>query len=195
MIPAHDDELTDRLRDIVAGSAWFMPALRVARALGLQSWCIGAGAVRNLVWDQLHGHATPSELADVDLAYFDPHPVRPDQDAKLQARVQAALPGLTWEVTNQALVHTWFEACFGHPVAPLASLDEAVASWPEYATAVGLWLTDRDAIGVIAPWGLSDLFGMRIRRNPVRVSLDTYRARVAQKHYTRRWPRVIVEPG
>jgi hypothetical protein len=141
---------------------WFMQALVAVRELGLPSWCIGAGAVRNMVWDKLHGHSTPSSLADID-------------------------------VTNQAGVHQWFETSFGHAVPPLHSLEEAVASWPEYATAVGVWLSDEGSIEVIAPHGLDDLFSLVIRRNPVRVSLDTYRQRVAQKNYTQRWPSVRVE--
>ncbi|WP_323123635.1 nucleotidyltransferase family protein [Burkholderia alba] len=37
----------------------------------LPSWYIGASAVRNLVWDSLHGLETSSALRDVDVAYFD----------------------------------------------------------------------------------------------------------------------------
>jgi hypothetical protein len=36
---------------------------------------------------------------------------------------------------------------------------------------------------------------MRIRRNPVRVSIETYRQRCASKRYAERWPRVVVEPA
>jgi len=183
-----------RLRDIARDCAWFRAALDAAASLGLQHWCIGAGAVRNLVWDHLHGHATPSALADVDLAYFDPHPQHPDQDALLQARLQALAPELPWEVTNQAFVHTWFEACFGHAVPPLTSLEAAVATWPEYATAVGLFTTPAGRIDLIAPFGLRDLFDMRVQRNPARVSREAYLARVAQKQYTQRWPRVTIVP-
>jgi hypothetical protein len=89
-------------------------------------------------------------------------------------------------------VHLWFEQHFGHPVAPLQSLTEAVASWPEFATAVGLSLDDEDHLHVIAPHGLADLFAMIVRRNPVRVSAATYRERVASKRYTQRWPQVRV---
>jgi uncharacterized protein len=32
-----------------------------------------------------------------------------------------------------------------------------------------------------------------VRRNPQRVSLQTYRQRVAQKRYAERWPRVRIE--
>ena len=69
-----------------------------------------------------------------------------------------------------------------------------MASWPEYATAVALRLEVDDSITVIAPHGLEDLFGCVIRRTPVRVSINTYRQRVAQKRYAVRWPKVRIVP-
>jgi uncharacterized protein len=172
--------------------AGFMAQLRAVRSLGLASWCIGAGAVRNLVWDALHHTTTPSALADVDVAYFDASAQHPGQDAELQARLAVLLPDVPWEVTNQANVHQWFEGCFGHAVAPLQSLEDAVGSWPEFATCVGLSLDDEDRLTVIAPHGLDDLMGCVVRRNPRRVSVATYRERVVGKRYAERWPGVTV---
>ena len=153
---------------------------------------MGAGAVRNLVWDALHGHSTPSALADIDVAHFDACDLSSERDALLQQRLHDLAPSLPWEVTNQAGVHLWFEQHFGHAVAPLESLEDAVASWPEFATCVGLRLDDDDRLHVIAPHGLDDLFAMVVRRNPARVSVETYRERVATKRYAQRWLRVTV---
>ena len=188
----HAHALEARLRELARSSAWFAPALRAVRDLELASWCIGAGAVRNLVWDDLHGYARPSSLPDLDVAYFDADDLTSETDLVLQRRLVEALPGIAWEVTNQAAVHRWFEAYFGYAVAPLNSLPEAIAAWPEYATSVGVWLGPDDEIGVIAPLGLDDLFNCIVRRNPARVSVETYRSRVQQKNYTARWPRVTV---
>ncbi len=185
----------EALRALVRASPWLMTALRAARSLELPPWCIGAGVLRNLVWDALHGHTEPSPLADLDLVFFDAQDTSPARDAALQARLQQALPGIPWEVTNQAGVHLWFESVFGHAVGPLASLEDAVASWPEYATAVGVRLEADEGLTVIAPLGLDDLFGMVVRRNPRRVSIQTYRQRVAQKRYAQRWPDVTVIPA
>jgi uncharacterized protein len=169
-----------------------MQALTAVRDLQLPEWCIGAGAVRNLVWDALGATASPSMLADVDVAHFDPVDLTAEHDQSIEARLRAAIPTVPWEVTNQAAVHRWFEQVFGHPVAPLASLEEAVASWPEFATAVGLRLEPDDTITVIAPHGLDDLFDMIVRRNPTRVSVETYRRRVTEKKYAQRWPGVRI---
>lgn len=170
-----------------------MHALRAVRSLGLQSWCIGAGAVRNLVWDHLHDYNVPSALADLDVAHFD-LTAEVDQDIELQESLNLMESSVPWEVTNQAFVHTWFERYFGYYVQPLQSLEEVVATWPEFATSVGITLSDKDRLDIIAPHGLEDLFAMQIQRNPTRVSIKAYRSRVLQKEYARRWPRVSVVP-
>ncbi len=188
----HEDAYRLALVEIVKGSPWCMDALRAVASLRLGSWCIGAGAVRNLVWDHLHGYTQPSRLPDLDVAYFDPQDLSSEAEGALQSALQSLMPDLPWEVTNQAGVHLWFESCFGQPVAPLHSLHEAVASWPEYATCVGVTLDGAQNIDVISPWGLDDLFSMVVRRNPIRASARTYLQRVKQKQYLRRWPRVRV---
>ncbi len=144
------------------------------------------------VWDALHGFSTPTTLPDVDVAYFDAANLSSERDAQLQHQLHTLAPGITWEVTNQAAVHLWFERVFGHPVRPLESLEDAISTWPEFATCIGLTLAADDTIRVIAPHGLDDLFSITIRRNPARVSPETFRKRVAEKRYLERWPRVIV---
>lgn len=183
-----------RLLALAEASPWLPPALRAVRDLGLASWCIGAGAIRNLVWDALHGHAAATPLKDVDVAYFDASDLSPERDHAIQRHLEAALPGLPWEVTNQAGVHLWYERCFGSPTEPLASLEDGLATWPEFTTCVGLWMRPDDTLAVIAPHGLGDLFSLTVRRNPRRVSLETYRQRIKEKDYQGKWPRVTVHP-
>nr|WP_230459398.1 nucleotidyltransferase family protein [Burkholderia ubonensis] len=91
-------------------------------------WSIGAGAIRNLVWDSLHGYVTPTRPADVDLAYFAPSDLSSIRDSEIQRSLTAQCPEIPWEVTNQAAVHLWFESTFGHPVLPFRSLAQAIAS-------------------------------------------------------------------
>jgi hypothetical protein len=171
-----------------------MEALMTVRRLNLTSWCIGAGILRNIVWDHLHGYDIPCQFNDIDVAYFDSQNISAEQDHEFQKKLFSWLP-LPWEVTNQAGVHIWFESVFGHTVSPLSSLEEAVSTWPETATSIGVTLTDNDQIRVIAPFGFDDLFQCIVRRNSTRVSIETYRNRIAQKKYNERWPLVtVMEP-
>lgn len=172
-----------------------MEALRAVRALGLGSWCIGAGAVRSLVWDDLHGFAEPTPLDDVDVVYFDSTAEGVEHDTALEARLRHAMPSVAWEVTNQATVHHWFARHLGLQVPPLASLEDGVGTWPEIATCVGVFLRANDSIGVVAPHGLDDLFQLVVRHNPVRADAQTYCERVASKRFAERWPLLSICPA
>lgn len=189
-----EEQLRDRLRFTVKQSPWLMAALSACRELGLASWCIGAGAVRNLVWDDIHGFSTPSQLPDVDLVYYEASDLSHEHDHALLMALRRALPGVPWEVTNQAGVHLWYEQAFGQKVAPLKSLEDGIATWPEYATAVGVFLLEDDQIEIVAPHGLQDLFTLAVRHNPIRASKESFLKRVAEKRFSERWPMVLIIP-
>jgi hypothetical protein len=184
-------DLERRLTAMVAASRPLMAALEAVRSLQLGSWCLGAGAVRSLVWDALHGFDGASPAQDMDVVYFNAD-AGPEHDAILEARLRSAMPGLCWEVTNQANVHRWFAEALGQVVAPLASLEEGVATWPEFATCVGVYLNGDGTLGVVAPHGLDDLFELRVRHNPQRASAATYLERVRAKRFAERWPRLSI---
>ncbi len=176
----------------VAGDAALMRALRAAASLGLASWCIGAGAVRNLVWGRLHGAAQPAAAApDVDLVFHEASDTSPALEQRLQSRLQQLLPGVPWEVVNQAAVHHWLPGA----VRPLQSLEEGVGSWPETATCVGAWLDETGAVRIVAPHGLADLFAGVVRHNPARVPAAVYRRRLAEKRFAERWPGLSILPA
>ncbi len=171
-----------------------MTVLEAVRVLRLPGWCVGGGVIRNMVWDHLHAHAKPSFLADVDVAYFESASESERREEKLERQLATNMPDVCWDVKNQAKVHQWFERKFGYTVPPLNSTFEAVGTWPETATAVGVCLTADDRLQILAPLGLDDLLSMVIRRNPTRVSVEIYRQRIAEKRYHERWPRVTVYP-
>ncbi|WP_425395900.1 nucleotidyltransferase family protein [Aeoliella sp.] len=187
-----DQELSRDLIAITRQTAWLMDALAEAQKLDLNNWCIGAGAVRSVVWDRLHGFSCPTPISDIDLVYYDPEQLDPQVDRELAGQLPAVLPGARWEVVNQATVHSWYATTSGRTFEPFASLEEGVGSWPEYATSVGVTLKKDGSIGVVAPHGLEDLFGMIVRHNPIRATAETYQQRTAEKNFVRRWPKVVL---
>lgn len=184
--------LDAKLASLVAGSSVTMRALSVARSLKLDSWCIGAGAVRNLVWDHLHGFEVATKPEDIDLVFHDATDLSQDLERLLENKLALAAPEFTWEVVNQAAVHRWLTIQAEQRVEPFRSLAEGVASWPEVATCVGISLTALEQIEVVAPHGLTDLFEMVVRWNPTRISKEVFQQRVAKKRFSERWPRVQV---
>lgn len=180
---AHEHRLASMVRD----SGALMAALETARELGLAEWCIGAGAVRGLVWDQLYGRTEDVLHGDLDLVYFDPVACSREAELALQHRLRNVMPEHDWEVVNQARVHQWM----GYP-QPFCSVAEGIASWPESATCVGVRLSADGVVQVIAPHGLDDLFAMRLRWNPARASEAVFQQRVRSKRLLERWPLVQV---
>lgn len=176
------------LAALLRNNAPLMDALALCRDAMPEGACIGAGAIRNTVWDCLHGRA-PGLANDVDVVFFDARLGR-EADADLARLLRAARPGLDWDVVNQAHVHEWYRDAAGREVAPLASLLQGVATWPETATAVAVRLDHDGSLRVLAPCGLDDLLGMLLRWNPVRASHAAFMARVRSKCWLERWPRL-----
>ena len=187
--PAEVATLAGRVR----AEPWLLRALSAVAVSGLPGAWIGAGAIRDVVWGQLHEGFDPAGVRDIDVAFFDPADTSRERDAAAQQAL-AGLADLPWEASNQAAVHTWYHEYFGGaPVPPLRSVHEAVGTWPETATCVAVRLAGPD-LEVCAPHGLADLLGGVWRVNPVRVTAETSRARLARQQVATRWPRVRVIP-
>ncbi|MDQ2806472.1 MAG: nucleotidyltransferase family protein [Chloroflexota bacterium] len=188
-------ETTDAaaLTRIIRADRWLWGVLAAARTVNAPDWLIGAGALRNCVWDSLFGAATRTPPADVDLAFFDPTDLTPAGDAAVTAALRALRPDVPWEATNQAAVHCWYADSYGgDPPAPLQSSADGVGTWPETATSVAVRLLPDDSLHIVAPCGLTDLLNGIVRRNPRRVSLAQFHARLATKRIRARWPGVRV---
>ena len=158
-------------------------ALAILAAHGPPGAWIGAGFLRNAVWDALHGRAPDvAGLADLDVIHLDAACLDPAADADWEMRMRAALP-LPWSVTNQARMH----GRNGH--APYADCADAIAHWPETATAVAVRLGN--GIELLAPHGLDDLLGLILRPTPAFAGRpEVIARRAAKKGWFQRWPRL-----
>jgi len=156
-------------------------------SLNLPDCWIGAGFVRNTVWDVLHGRAIDaSQLSDVDVVYLDPAEASEERDAALERRLQVLKPGLSWQVRNQARMH------HRNGDASYRSTLDAIAHWPETATALAA-RTIRGRVEVIAPHGIEDLIGLIVRPTPAFAhKLPIYWERIKIKQWASRWPRLTI---
>ena len=187
-------DLEGRLEEIVRGSPRLMQVLERARDLDLPDWLVFSGAVYQPVLNRLTGRDLDYGIKDYDLGYFDAVDISYEAEDQAIRRVAAAFePPLREmvEVRNQARVHLWFGGKFGEPYAPLADTAEALTRFVSSTFAVGVRLQANDGLAVVAPFGLEDLFALRMRPNPLRPTNGFMRnaASVAA-----RWPELAVEP-
>jgi hypothetical protein len=192
---ATETELRERLGAILREAPGLMRVLRTSRDLDLPDWLIMSGAVYQPVLNHLTGRAPDHGLNDYDLAYFDPSDISYEAEDVVIRRAASAfdepLRRLV-EVRNQARVHVWFEGKYGEAYTPLGCSAEALARFVSPMFAVGVRLEANDRLLIEAPFGLSDLFAMRLRPNRTRPVIAGYE-RIAAKAKAR-WPELDVEP-
>jgi len=190
-----DDDLTTRSAAIVRATPSLMQVLRTVRALGLPDWLVMSGAVYQRVLNHLTGRPADYGVKDYDLGYFDPSDISYDAEDVVIRRVAAAFDEplkSAVEVRNQARVHLWFEAHFGEAYTPLCCTAEALERFVSPMFAVGVRLEAGDHLRIDAPFGLADLFVLRLRPNPNRPFGGFERVAAG---VVRRWPEVRIERG
>jgi hypothetical protein len=187
---ASDGGASMRLCAVLRRAPHLMRALVAARDAAPPDWLVSAGALRDAVWDALHDRPLTAMPRDIDLAFFAPDDLTTAREQAVEAEVRAREPGLPWKAKNQAAVHLWYPKRFGLDVPPFRSTVEAVATYPETATCVGVKLLPDDDMLVVAPHGLDDLFACICRHNPTRVTAKFYERRVGDKGWRERWPKM-----
>ncbi|MGO4705011.1 nucleotidyltransferase family protein [Microvirga sp. 2MCAF38] len=181
--------LNDIAHFIAAQPLW-VDALRHVERLGLRDRWIGAGFIRNAIWDALHGRMPDlADHADIDVIFFDPSDLSREREAALEQALREASPGLPWSVRNQARMH------MRNGDAPYRDSADAMRYWPETATAIGARLHDGQ-IDLIAPYDVEDLVDLIVRPTPPFLDkLDIYRERIRSKNWKGRWPRLTIMNG
>ena len=177
------------LRSLLAADRERMRLLRMVQALRLPDGWIGAGFVRDAVWDHLHGRMASPPAGDIDVVWFDRSRATPDEDRRIEQKLIASEPVARWSVKNQARMHE------RNGDAPYTSTEDALRRWPETVTAVAVRLAD-GTVEILAPYGLDDLFAMVVRPPPACTAnkLSVFLKRLTDKRWQQRWPRLVV-PG
>jgi hypothetical protein len=165
-----------------------------ARALDLPGWYLVAGCLYQTVWNVVTGQPPEAGILDYDLAYFDGSDLSWEaEDAVIQAgeTVFAGLPTPV-QIRNQARVHLWYEQKFGLPCPPHESTEAAIDSYEATTACLGVRLEPGGRWRVYAPHGLSDVFNLVVRPNPVLAPREVYQAKTTR--WRQQWPSLTVLP-
>jgi uncharacterized protein len=178
------------LERILGKSTTIAEILKKTLDLNLPNWYLGAGAIAQTVWNELHEYPLEYGIKDCDLVYFDPNTDAMAQDGYIQKgkAVFACLP-IEVEITNEARVHLWYKSEFGKDIQPYASTEDAINTWPTTATSVGVRYKDEE-FQVYAPYGLRDLLSMIVRPNKTLVSKEVYEKKA--KRWREAWPKLEI---
>ncbi len=176
------------ITQLILADAWRMDVLREAEKINLPNWWIGAGFLRNIIWDAIEGIES-SPTRDVDLVYFDKEKIDPETDWAYDKELQSIYPNAEWEVRNQARMH------YVNDFQPYTSAEDGIAHWVETATCIAVKL-ENGKFRYLFCHGTDDLFNLVARPIPRFKKpnlLPTFYERVEKKQWRKKWPDLKIE--
>ncbi|BCJ37640.1 hypothetical protein Athai_51430 [Actinocatenispora thailandica] len=188
------DEQLPALRAALQTNELLTEVLARTAGLGLPGWYLTAGCVFQTVWNVVTGRPPGGGIKDYDVFYFD------DTDLSWAAEDEVIAAGRTVfadlpvevEIRNEARVHLWYEEKFGVPCPAYGSSEAAIDSFAATTCCVGLRAEPDGRWRVYAPYGLSDVFNLVLRPNPVQAPRSVYETKAAR--WRARWPELTVLP-
>jgi len=188
------DEQITCFRQALGVNQTLSRVLTGAAGMGLPGWYLIAGCLYQTVWNVVTGQPPEAGILDYDLAYYDASDLSwESEDAVIQAagEVFAGLAAPV-QIRNQARVHLWYERKFGVPCPPHASSEAAIDTYEATVACLGVRLDPGGQWRIYAPHGLSDVFNLVARPNPVLAPRRVYEAKVAR--WRQQWPGLTVFP-
>lgn len=175
------------ITELLQKDSWRMDVLAAAETLALPDWWIGAGFLRNAIWDAMEGSSSPP-TRDVDLVYFDAAHIDPATDWAYDEKMKRDYPFAEWEIRNQARMH------YVNDFAPYTSTADGISHWVETATCVGVKIENGE-LRYLFCHGTDDLFGLIARPTQQFTTeqlLPTFYERIEKKRWREKWPHLTV---
>lgn len=177
-------DLSTEFLGIIKNDPWMLHILQTVKNLNLNDCWIGAGFVRNKIWDFKH-EKTRTPLNDIDVIYYDSTSLSSKVDLQIEEELKEIFPTINWSVKNQARMHL-----YNKHNQYLHCLN-AISFWPETATAIAVQIDKNNQINYLAPYGLDDLFNLIVKPTP-NFNLDIYTNRITKKRWKETWPKLTI---
>ncbi|MCX4918734.1 nucleotidyltransferase family protein [Streptomyces sp. NBC_00687] len=188
------DEQLDGLRSVLSRNEVLTEVMNRAATMELPGWYVTAGCLFQTVWNVVTDRPPTSGIKDYDIFYFDATDLSWEaEDAVIKAGQElfAGLPAEV-EIRNEARVHLWYEQKFGVPCPPHESTEAAIDSFASTTCCLGVRLEADGGWRIYAPHGLSDVFNLVVRPNPVLAPREVYETKAAR--WRCEWPELTVLP-
>ena len=176
---------------LIQKDEWMMELLNAVKSLDLPDWWICAGFVRSKVWDTLHGFEARTSLPDIDVIYYDDINMCEEEEKKMEGRLKVLIPNIPWSVKNEARMH------IRNSVEAYTSSVDAIAKFPETATALGIKMDSHHNLILSAPHGIQDVINLEVKPTPYFAAneerIKVYANRVIKKNWELTWSQLKVQ--
>lgn len=160
--------------------------------IGMSDYYLAAGCISQTVFNYYHGFKYDFGINDYDIVYFDKDTSYEMENYYIEL-ISKRLEGVNvkLDIKNQARVHLWYEEKFGHTLEANKSVEDAIRKWGTTITCIGVKMQSGKLI-TYAPYGLNDLFEMKIRPNKSDFIKKDYD--IKTKKWKDKWPLINVIP-
>lgn len=151
-----------------------------------KDYYLAAGCINQTVFNYYHGKDLNLDIKDYDIVYYDEDTSYETED-KIIKELSRKLEDLniSVDIKNQKRVPIWYKEKYGLERKGYNSTEDAISRWGASVTCIGVRLKDNKLI-VACPYGLNDLFSMKIR--PVSVEYDKEKFIKKYKRWKKCWP-------
>jgi hypothetical protein len=184
----------ENLIDIIENNFYLQKIALVLQNYKEEDCYIGAGAIAQTVWNALTNRPYDYGIDDIDIAYYNPQNTEEKCENKVIEylnQVLGACP-LRLDVKNEARVHLWYRQKFGYDIKPYQSIESAIDTWPTTATSVGIRMLSDRCWEIYAPFGLDDLFDMKVVANIRQITEEIYNKKINK--WVQKWPELNIYP-
>ncbi|MCF6465773.1 nucleotidyltransferase family protein [Clostridium sp. Cult2] len=153
---------------------------------------IGGGAITQTVWNILTNRSPDYGIDDVDIVFHNRKNIAEKYEKEITEYLnQELIKYPLWlDVKNEARVHSWYKDKFGYDIEPYKSIEDAIDTWPTTATSLGVRKISEMCWEIYAPFGLKDIFEMKVIANNRQITKEIYDKKV--KKWVRKWPELEV---
>ncbi|TYC49252.1 nucleotidyltransferase family protein [Rhodobacterales bacterium] len=191
---ACEEDRLAALSEILSAAPHIMDILTAVRDLGLKDAWLVSGGIYQTVWNVLTGRDLLHGIKDFDIIYYDGSDLSYEAEDAVISRVNDALPRLVplLEVRNQARVHLWYENRFGRPYRPLDCSMDSLTKYAARTHAVAARLAHDGRLILHAPFGLANIFAMRLEPNYGYSNAETFAEKAERMKGL--WPELTIVP-
>ncbi|GAB1644416.1 nucleotidyltransferase family protein [Krasilnikovia sp. MM14-A1259] len=188
------DEQLLALKSALSRNDVLLEVMSRAASLKVPGWYVTAGCLFQTVWNVVTDRPPTSGIKDYDVFYFESSDLSWDAEDEVIKTAQRTFAGLPAdvEVRNEARVHLWYEQKFGVPCPAYESAESAINSFAATTCCLGVRLETNGRWRIYAPHGLSDVFNMVLRPNPVLAPREVYETKA--ERWLQQWPELTVLP-
>lgn len=148
---------------------------------------IGAGSIAQTVWNLKTNKPTGYGIEDIDIIFYNKDELDENCETEIYNYLKSNLrdKSICLDIKNQARIHLWYKNKFGYDITPYISLESAVNTWPTTASAVAIRKHTDNDWEIYAPYGLDDLFQLKVKANNRQITEDIYNMKL--KKWKTKW--------